>query len=368
MSTQVKQPQLDPNVYYHAMGRQALINGNFDFIQRLNITGGVALVSWNSKYAFDRWKVLYALDGGTAPATWTLAQVGLTPGTLDGSFYKAQIACDGAGSGFGANSGFYLDNAIENGVRYLAGIGTKYLTVSFWAKSDVVGKRIGLALFQNYGTGGTPTTAEAIKGEVWTLSSSWAKYTYTFALNTLVGKTFGTALDDRIEVCLWSQWGTGFGGTYVKTGVTAESWVGAGSTEISQVQVNSGTVALPFMPKNHAQELSECQRYFEKSYSENIALATGTDAGYIGIKPGNNTSYLSFPSTVYKAHKRFACLPVVYSPVTGSTALARDYQSASDKACAVGVYGTGSFSAYINNVAVLADAFVAFHFAAEADF
>lgn len=342
MATQVKSPQISDYVENSSMYRQGLINGNMDIVQRITPLGGVALATYSpplgtlSYFLFDRWKHLYAVDGGTPPSTWTLAQVAITPGQLPGSFYQARMTTNGAGSGYGANSGFYLDNAIENGNRFYAGSTNRYVTVSFWARSSIANKRIGIALFQNYGSGGSPTALEPLTGEVFTLTSSWAKYTYTFTLNTLVGKTFGTNLDDRLECCIWYQWGTTFGNTYVKPGVTAETWVGSGDTDVTQVQLCAGNEALPFQPKPFNQELLACQRYYQKSWNYQETTGSADTAPAIFFQSGTGTTPGVTLSTPLKVSMRLTTANYFH---TYDTAGAID--RISTKSAFAGVWTTG---------------------------
>lgn len=241
-----------------SMARQAIMNGNFDVWQR-GTTGspvdGITLM------VADHWGDFNNRDGGTLP-TLTRTRQTLTSGDIPNAFYFSRLTTNGAGSSLGANSlGVYFQK-IEHGTRFLAGAGKK-ITVSFWAKSDIANKKIGVYLAQDYGSGGSPTSQEIINGTNWTLTSSWTKYTYTFTLNTLSGKTFGTNNYDSILVHIANMWGTS-GAVRVGAGSTAETYVGSGNIDVAQVQVCAGEVALPFQPRSFGEELRLCQRYYEK--------------------------------------------------------------------------------------------------------
>lgn len=266
------------------MSRQAIMNGNFDIWQR----GTTATNLASNALIADRWKAIFAVDGGTAP-TIVSSRQSITPGDLPGSFYHYRLAPNGAGSGYGANSAYYLDHRIENGTRYLCGA-SKKVTLSFWAKSSIASKRIGISLLQDYGTGGSPSSIEILKGGVVTLTSSWAKYTVTVTTNTLVGKTFGTGNDDIFRVTLWTQWGATLGGSYLETSVSAESWVGSGNIDIAQVQLCSGDIALPFKPKSLAQELADCSRYYHRNTAGSIYQSFGS--GFNASTSASNIVYI----------------------------------------------------------------------------
>jgi hypothetical protein len=238
------------------MSRQAVINGNFNVWQR-----GTSLTistTQNGLLIADRWKIFVnGGSGGTLPSI-VYSKGTFTSGELYGAFNYHNIAPNGAGTSLGNDSYGDLEQRIENGVKFLCGDGKK-VTLSFWAKSDIASKRIGIRLTQYYGTGGSPSASETINGTNWTLTSTWTKYTYTFTTNTLSGKTFGTANDEFLGVALWYQWGSDNQATFGSA--TAEGYRGSGNIAIAQVQLCAGDVALPFMPKSYDDELRACQRY-----------------------------------------------------------------------------------------------------------
>jgi hypothetical protein len=287
------------------MSSQAIINGNFNISQR-----GTSFtpVDATAQLTLDKWKDYVTRDGGTLP-TLSLSQNTLTPGDIYGSSAFVRLTTDGAGTSLGVSSNFQFFQPIEFGTRFLAGDG-KYATISFWARSSISNKRIGIGLTQTYGTGGTPTSDEIIKpDEVITLTSSWVKYTKTFALNTLVGKTFGTNGNDALIPSFWYQWGTTIGATYLLTGVTAESYGGSGTIDIAQVQLCSGDVALPFQPVEYGQELRSCQRY---------CVGINTDQTLSVIANGNALSTTVAHLTMH--------LPVEMRSVPTPTVTASDWQ------------------------------------------
>ena len=245
------------NFTYHDMSRQAVIDGNFQICQLATTATNPASATYP---VFDLWKYAVEADGGTLPTNIIVSQQIMTTGDLPKSYYFMRLNADGAGSSLGNGAVQYISHYIEHGTRYLCGLGKK-VTFSFYAKSDIANKRLGLRAVQRYGTGGFPTSVEVINGTNWTLTSTWTKYTYTFTTNTLVGKTFGTNNDDYFSFDFWNVWGStsqaGVGAS------TAESWVGSGSVDIAQLQVCAGDVALPFEPKSYREELRACQRYYE---------------------------------------------------------------------------------------------------------
>ena len=335
---------------YNSMSRQAIINGNFDIWQRgTSFTNAV-----NADYTSDRWNTEIA-NTGTLPTTITTSRQSLTVGDISGAFYFFRIAPNGAGSGFGVNDFYANRNKIEFGVRSLCGA-SKTVTVSFWARSSIANKKIGVSLYQHYGTGGSPTSVETINGSNWTLTSSWTKYTYTFTTNTLVGKTFGTNNDDHLDVRFGSMWGSTNATVWGASG--AETFVGSGNIDIAQVQLCSGDVALPFQPKSFDDELRACQRYYEKSYKYTDTVPTSSPSSYISIVVPSSTfgtivNGQRLCTILYKVQKRNNNSPVIYPFTTATNTTRVSSNGGTDLAANSGyvVAATDSFFTLSNNSA-----------------
>lgn len=269
MINKITSQEMDSNALVDSMSRQAIINGNFDIWQR---NTNLNLTSANAGFCCDHWRYDEAITG-TRPTSIVHSRNQLTSGELPNSMYSYRIAPNGAGSGYGAGDVYYIAQKIENGTRYLCGAGQK-VTVSFWAKSSIANKKIGVYALQIYGTGGSAN--ETLTGANFTLSSTFTKYTYTFTTNTLAGKTFGANSDDCLMLIFPVMWGTGAFSANLGCSGVAETFGGSGTIDIAQVQVCSGSFPLPFQPKTFAQELVDCQRYFQKSYNYATLLGTAT--------------------------------------------------------------------------------------------
>lgn len=283
----------------NSLYRQAVINGNFDVWQRGT---SLSLSDTDNVFLADKFREYLSDDGGTLP-TLTRSREILTIGSIYGSNYYTRLTTNGAGSSLGPNSEDVLYQNIENGVSKLAGDG-KTVTLSFYARSSIANKKIGIALEQKYGTGGSPSAIEVLKGGVINLSSNWTKYTITFTTNTLVGKTFGTNNDDALCLDIWYMWGATMGNNKIQTGVSAETFVGAGTIDIAQVQLNAGSVALPFQPKSYAEELRDCQT------RNDLSIITSSSSPSIDIDKFTNLSITALAEaitsfTVYGAPYNF---------------------------------------------------------------
>jgi hypothetical protein len=304
----------------YSMARQAIINGNFDVWQRGT---SVVVVDATPSFIADRWRNSCNDDGGTLP-TITVSRQAITAGDLSNSFYHFRVNVNGAGTSLGNSSFGTVAQRIEYGTRFLAGNGKK-VTVSFYAKSDIANKKIGVYLNQNYGTGGSPTSQETVTGANWTLTSNWTKYTYTFTTNTLAGKTFGTANDDYLQFVIAYQWGSTIATNVGDT--IAETYVGAGNIDIAQVQLCAGEVALPFQPKSFHDELIACKRYYQKSFRYSVAPAqnTGDLVGMFLFNQVVAASTAQYGNQIFFVTPlRIGVTPVTYNP-SAANAEARNY-------------------------------------------
>jgi hypothetical protein len=151
-------------------------------------------------------------------------------------------------------------------VRTFAG---QRVTLSFWARSTAGAQPLGYALFQNFGTGGSPSSmaqATQVTGSgPYTPSASWQRYSYTFDLPSISGKTIGTNNDSYLLVRPMQ-----FTATTTNT-----------SVDIWGVQLEAGSIETPFTTATGTiqGELAACQRYYYK----------------IGPSDGSSSSFLYSP-------------------------------------------------------------------------
>jgi hypothetical protein len=343
-----------------SMSRQAIINGNFDVWQRSSST---AITVDGSLFVADRWKDINAKDSGTYP-TLTRSRQAHTPGDLDNSYYFTRLATNGAGSSLGVSSYHAYQQLIEHGVRNLSGLNKK-VTLSFYARSSIANKRICPTISICYGTGGTPSSQEEVKGTPITLTSSWVKYTATFTLNTLAGKTFGTANDDYLGLNFWLMWGTTSGNTYVQSSVTAETYGGSGNIDIAQVQLCAGEVALPFQPKSFEQELRACQRYYQKSYAYGDVPGTANTNGAVYFNPGSATTNPMYANVWLKVPMRTT--PATIHAYDSAGTIDKVYKGAVGKAATVSAAYCNEKSLLIGSTDATSTVAIEFQWTAEAE-
>lgn len=235
------------SVHASYMYRQALINSNFDVWRN-----GTSFTNPQG-FTADKFGVSLGTGGSTMPSSIVHSRITLTPGELPGSFYAYRISPNAAGSGFGANNFYLFQQDVANGVRNLCGAGRK-VSVSFYARSSIPGKKIGLNTIQFYGSGGSPSSPSADTiGNNFTLTSSWQKCEVILTTTSITDKTFGTDNNDVLTFRMGIMWGSNIAPQFGATGT--ESFGGSGDIDIAQVQLCSGDVVLPYDPKTPSDEL-----------------------------------------------------------------------------------------------------------------
>lgn len=271
--------------------RNKIINGNFDIWQRGTST------SINGAYCADRWNM------GSSGSTFTTSLQSFTVGQTDvpnEPFYFHRTVVT---SSAGASNYVLLQQPIES-VRTFAG---KTVTLSFYAKANA-SKNISLEFMQYFGTGGSPSaTVNTIGVTTFALTTTWTKYTVTVSIPSISGKTIGSNGNDYLSCVFWFNAGSTYNSRTNSLGQTS------GTYDISQVQLEEGSVATPFEMRPIAMELTLCQRYCQVIAGMNI-YATATN-------PGSYNPDFYFPVSLYtkmRANPSFTRSSVSDSGVTVS--------------------------------------------------
>jgi hypothetical protein len=234
-----------------------IINSAFDINQRNYSSGAVDLA-----YTVDRWRWL-AFDG-----TITNSLESFTPGSGPASDIEARRFLRTTSSGqTAADAELRWEQSIED-VTLLAG---KTLTVSFYAKVASGTPSVAVNLTQNFGTGGSPSSAvlnAAVQKIVLTGSTAWTRYSATVTMPSITGKTLGTSPNTSFSsLSLWFSAGSDENFRTDSLGIQSNTF------DIWGVQVEAGSVATPFRRNaNSLQgELAACQRYFWRNSSSAAA-------------------------------------------------------------------------------------------------
>jgi hypothetical protein len=230
----------------YAAGKNKIINGDFSVNQR-NFTTTTS----NNEYGFDRFVTFNS--GGTSTYS---AQV-FAPGTAPVAGYESKnfirIVSTGQSA---AGDNTRLTTRIES-VRTLAG---QTATLSFWAKASTGTPSFAAYFQQFFGSGGSPSAAINIDGQKTAVTTSWARYSFTFNIPSISGKTLGTDNNDYLGMFIATSAGSDFNARTNSLGIqsaTIDFW---------GVQLEAGSTASPFQTATGTiqGELAACQRYYQR--------------------------------------------------------------------------------------------------------
>ncbi len=236
-----------------AAGVNKIINGDYGVWQR-----GTSFTATNATlYSADRFI-------GVSDATFTQSRQTFTPGAAPVAGYEGQYFFRNAKSAGG--SYFSLDQRIEN-VQTFAG---QTVTFSFWLKSSAA-TTIRLRLSQNFGSGGSASVDNTATD--FTSTTSWVRYSKTFTLASISGKTIGTSSYLNAAII----------------NVTASSV----DLDIWGVQLEAGSTATAFQTATGTiqGELAACQRYYWRTGAGDIYSSYGNGLA----KSGNNAFIIVVP-------------------------------------------------------------------------
>jgi len=264
-----------------AAGKNKIINGDFYINQRAFISTTAV------DYGFDRWRC--GIAGSTGTVTFS-AQT-FTLGTAPVSGYEARNYIDIATTGQTAiSTQTQLQQRIES-VRTFAG---QTVTISFWAKATSGTPKIAIELLQNFGTGGSPSASvQNYVGQV-TLSTSWVRYSASFAVPSISGKTIGTDVNsDYLQLGLWTSAGSDFNSRTGSLGIQTAT------ISIWGVQAEAGSVATAFQTATGTiqGELAAAMRYYQR-YSSASPNSAFTYFG-MGFAPSTTDIITFIPLRVF---------------------------------------------------------------------
>lgn len=272
--------------------RNKIINGNMGIAQR-----GTAAVTAIGYGPADRWYNEFV--GDTFSATLGSFVSGDTLYDTGGAQSYSQVAITSVAA---AGNYMYFSQRIED-VRLLAG---QTITVSFWAKAAAGTPSIGISIDQYFGTGGSPSAVATGTGQAQALTTTWTKYSKTFTVPSINGKTIGTAANTSFSALVfWLDAGSSLN---TRSGSIGQS---SKTVSIAQVQLEIGAVATPFEQRPIGMELALCQRYYYR-------LKPNITNGRFGV--GYNTT-----TTQANANTQFPVTMRVAPSALEQTGTAADY-------------------------------------------
>ena len=272
--------------------KNLIINGNFDVWQR-----GTSFTGAND-WTADRW-LIHA--NGTSPST---TQQTFTPGQTDVPNFPKYYLRYNAGTSPSAVG------EVNQRIEDVTVLGGQEITFTIWAKAASGTPNLGLAIIQNFGSGGSTTNVQLDNATLWTLSTSWQKFTHTITIDSISGKTVGAGSYTQFRIKMAQD---------------------AINKDVAQVQVERGAVSTTFEHNTFGQELLACQRYFETSYNTTDVPGVASLVPGFAYSTNNGNVLTQSPGAVFKVTKRSNPTIVVYNGVTGASGKAYRTSDASSQ-------------------------------------
>jgi hypothetical protein len=240
-----------------------IINGGFDVWQRGTTSTAAGYV------AADRWGNNFV--GGTVTQSRQAFTIGERLGNNNPTFFLRQSV-----SGQTLTSQWAMTQQRIEGVRTYAG---QTITVLGWAKRATAGN-MAVEGFQNFGTGGTPST-EVLSIGVTTvaLTTSWTPFAVVMTVPSVTTKVLGTAVNDYFGINFWSSAGTDYNARTNSLGLQTTD------VDLWGIHVREGVYAandaLMYRQKDLVSEIAKCYRYYYR--------ITAPAASHV-LAPGYNTA------------------------------------------------------------------------------
>lgn len=348
--------------------RNEVINGNFDFWQRVETaTTTVNTTATTSGYTADMFGYN---SGGSTNKNYSIVQSSDVPTVAQSGFASQLSYLFTMVTGI---SSFAAGDSVEACIYRMEGVDfqrihQKSITITFWFKASVSGT-YSLALRNAAATRSYVTTFSVPSANTWQFVSVPITLdvagTWTFSNSAALLVDIATVTGSTFQTSTLGSWQTG-NFTNASTGTNWMATTGA-TIKIAQVGLTEGNGfgATDFIRAGfiYQQELAMCQRYYEKSYDQGTALGTVTTNGATDVF---STPSQSLRSTAFlKTNKRNSAYTVtVYNPSTGATGT---WHGADGSAISGSALSSGMSSFVLQNtVAATANTDYSIHWGVEA--
>jgi hypothetical protein len=231
-----------PSGAINNVGRNLVHNSLFNVQQR-----GAGPFTTSGAFSADRWQQWIG-SGDTINTVINSTGVAAGIGGDEAAQYALYTTFTGAS---GAANLVIVQQNMEK-VQRLAG---KTVTVSFWAATNAGSLKIGVSIDQSFGSGGSPSASVSGIGQSITATTTYARYSMTFAVPSVNGKTLGTNGNDMTQMSIWYSAGANYA---VRSGNVG---IQSGGIAIWGVQLEIGSVT-PLEKPDPADDLRRCQRFY----------------------------------------------------------------------------------------------------------
>jgi hypothetical protein len=284
--------------------KNRIINGAMEIDQRN--AGASITPTTTGTYSLDRWRC-----GLSVSSKYSVQQSTTVP-----TYFKNSLLVTSTSAyTVGAAETFNISQLIEGLNVADLGWGTanaKTVTLSFWVRSSLTGTFAGSLRNDN-------ADRSYVFNYTISAANTWEQKTVTIA-----GDTTGTWLTTN-GIGIYVLFSLGSGSTFATaanswtagnylTSTGAVSVVGTNGATfyITGVQLEQNTSATPFERRLYNQELANCQRYFETSFSGGTAPANNS-ANTVNYASSQLSSVSGYTGTTLKVTKRTTPTVTVYS-------------------------------------------------------
>jgi hypothetical protein len=285
--------------------RNKIINGAMEISQR----GTTFAAIGTGIYGLDRWRWTQA-----GVMVCTVSQSTDVPNNTFQNSYKVDVTT--ADTSIAAAEFSAIQQFIEGyNVRDLIG---RTFTLSFWVKSPKTG--VHCVAFRNEGPAQLTDRSYVLEYTV-SSANTWEYKTISVAGGLITDGTWnwtnGRGLIVDFVLAMGSTFHTTPGswnsGIFIATSNQVNVMDNtANDFFLTGVQLEPGTVATPFERRSYGQELALCQRYYQKSYDQNVVPASNDSTG-CREAISNGAGYFS-ESVTFPVVMRAAPTITIYTP------------------------------------------------------
>lgn len=335
--------------------RNLILNPKMEVAQRG--TSAFSITNATNTYTLDRWRA-NASGGGQ----FSVQQDSDSP---TGFINSSKVTVTTADSSIASSDFYHFRQTIE-GYNFaplgFGASGAKTMTLSFYVRSSVTGT-YNILFRNNAGNRGYLTTYTINSADTWEQKIIVVEGDVTGTYPTdntgslIISYSFGGNATGTIN-----QWGTAVdeksSGTVDLIATGSATWYITGV----QLEIGSYPNGTPFEHRSFGEELSLCQRYFQKTYNYGEAIGnTSNTNGSYAFQIDDNGIQRDGPRLI----KTMRTNPtiVIYNPVTGGTASIRTNAPAN---YSVSVYQVGE-NGYFTDYTPSNGEFIQFHHTAEAE-
>ena len=275
--------------------RNKIYNGDMRIAQRGDAHTNVG--SSANTYTLDRWK-LYVQNSS---ARFQIER-NYDHSLPDGFLTSMRISCTTTDTSLAATDEVYLQQSLEGNDVFEFAKGTpsaKQYTLSFYARSDKTGTYIVRLL----GRDNTTSNCSA----AYTVTNTWTRYVITFPADTSSNRKDNPDNGEALRVMWYLVAGSGINNGTLQTTWANSSDTGAATGQVNFADNNSnrdfyltgcqlevGPVATPFEHIPYTEQLTRCERYYQKYGDQRQMWMTN-------VNGTDHRKVISFPTSMRTA-------------------------------------------------------------------